>query len=185
MREAERFRVPVAAHAYGGQGALDAVTLGVRSIDHGMLLDDRILDEMAARGTFWVPTISVYFGDGPRASWDERTLAIVDAHRDTFGRALRKGVRIAYGTDAGALPHGTNAIDFPVMVEYGMAPIDAIRSATVNAAELMRMDDLVGSIEAGKLADLIAVRSSPLDDVRVLSDVRFVMKDGVVYRNER
>jgi imidazolonepropionase-like amidohydrolase len=185
IREAERFRVPVAAHAYGGQGALDAVTLGVRSVDHGMLLDDRILDEMAARGTFWVPTISVYFGEGPRSSWDERTLAVVDAHRDTFGRALRRGVRIAYGTDAGALPHGANAIDFPVMVEYGMAPIDAIRSATVNAAELMDVDHLVGSIEAGMLADLIAVPSSPLDDVRVLGDVRFVMKDGVVYRNEK
>ena len=183
IREASRFRLPVAAHAYGGQGAMDAVTLGVRSIDHGMLLDDRILDEMVARGTFWVPTISVYYGEGPRETWDERTTAIVDAHRDTFGRALRKGVRIAYGTDAGALPHGTNAVDFPVMVEYGMAPIDAIRTATVNAAALMNMADLVGTVEAGKFADLIAVPANPMDDIRVLADVRFVMKDGVVYLN--
>ncbi len=184
IREASRFRRPVAAHAYGGQGALDAVRLGVRSVEHGMLLDDVILDEMADRGTFWVPTISVYFGEGPRETWDERTRAIVDAHRDTFARALRKGVRIAYGTDAGALPHGTNAVDFPVMVEYGMSPIDAIRSATVNAADLLYETDRVGRIEAGMLADLIAVPSDPLADITVLGHVTFVMKDGVVYLDQ-
>ena len=93
-----------------------------------MLLDDETLDLMVEKGTFWVPTISVYMSDGLPVEWSARTTAIVNAHRDTFGRALRKGVRIAYGTDAGAIPHGDNARDFGYMVEYGMTPLDAIRS---------------------------------------------------------
>ena len=180
--EAARFRKPVAAHAYGGRAAHAAVRAGVRSIEHGMLLSDETLDLMVEKGTFWVPTISVYFQDGPREEWDERSIAITESHRRVFGRALSKGVKIAYGTDAGALPHGDNAIDFPVMVSYGMTPAEAIRSATVVAAELMGLEDELGTIEPGKFADLIAVPANPLDDISVLSDVRFVMKDGQVYR---
>ena len=182
MREAARFKIPVAAHAYGGQGAYDAVVLGARSIDHGMLLDDRILDEMVKRGTWWVPTISVYWEKGPRETWTERARAIADAHQNTFGRALAKGVRIAFGTDAGALPHGTQAVEFGVMVDYGMSPLQAVQSATLEAAEMMGYKDILGSVEVGRLADLIAVPASPLDNIRVLEDVRFVMKGGVVYK---
>jgi imidazolonepropionase-like amidohydrolase len=98
-----------------------------------------------------------------------------------FGRAVEKGVRIAYGTDAGALPHGENAIDFERMVAYGLTPLQAIQSATLNGAALMSLQDEIGAIEVGKLADLIAVPGNPLDDIAALSDVRFVMKDGVVY----
>jgi imidazolonepropionase-like amidohydrolase len=182
MSEASRFRIPVAAHAYGGQGAYDAVDLGARSIEHGMLMDDKILDLMVEKGTFWVPTISVYMSDGPRSGWSERTLAIVDAHRETFGRAVRKGVRIAYGTDAGALPHGQNAIDFPLMVDYGMAPLDAIRSATVVAADLLGLAGEAGDMAPGMLADIIAVSGNPLEDIAGLGRVVFVMKDGQIYK---
>jgi len=182
MSEASRFRIPVAAHAYGGQGAYDAVDLGARSIEHGMLMDDEILDLMVEKGTFWVPTISVYMSDGPRSGWSERTLAIVDAHRETFGRAVRKGVRIAYGTDAGALPHGQNAIDFPLMVDYGMAPLDAIRSATVVAADLLGLAGEAGDMAPGMLADIIAVSGNPLEDIARLGRVVFVMKDGQIYK---
>jgi imidazolonepropionase-like amidohydrolase len=182
MSEASRFRIPVAAHAYGGQGAYDAVDLGARSIEHGMLMDDEILDLMVEKGTFWVPTISVYMSDGPRSGWSERTLAIVDAHRETFGRAVRKGVRIAYGTDAGALPHGQNAIDFPLMVDYGMAPLDAIRSATVVAADLLGLAGEAGDMAPGMLADIIAVSGNPLEDIAGLGRVVFVMKDGQIYK---
>lgn len=182
MSEASRFRIPVAAHAYGGQGAYDAVDLGARSIEHGMLMDDEILDLMVEKGTFWVPTISVYMSDGPRSGWSERTLAIVDAHRETFGRAVRKGVRIAYGTDAGALPHGQNAIDFPLMVDYGMAPLDAIRSATVVAADLLGLAGEAGDMAPGMLADIIAVSGNPLEDIAELGRVVFVMKDGQIYK---
>jgi imidazolonepropionase-like amidohydrolase len=179
--EAARFRTPVAAHAYGGHAAHAAVDAGVRSIEHGMLLSDETLDLMVERGTFWVPTLSVYIPDRPQESWNARTRAIVESHERVFGRAVEKGVRIAYGTDAGALPHGENAIDFERMVAYGLTPLQAIQSATLNGAALMSLQDEIGAIEVGKLADLIAVPGNPLDDIAALSDVRFVMKDGVVY----
>ena len=182
MREAARFRTPVAAHAYGGQAAYVAVDAGVRSIEHGMMLNDETLDLMVERGTFWVPTLSVYYQDGPRSEWSERALAITNSHKRVFARAVEKGVKIAYGTDAGALPHGDNAIDFQVMVSYGMSPLSAIQSATINGAELMGLDDDLGALEQGKIADIIAVSGNPLEDITQLSDVRFVMKDGRVYK---
>jgi len=179
--EAARFGKPVAAHAYGGPAALAAVEAGVRSIEHGMMLSDETLDLMVERGTFWVPTINVYFpGEGQEMT--ERQRAITESHRLVFGRAVEKGVRIAYGTDVGALPHGENAVDFAKMVEYGMAPLQAVQSATVVAAELMQWEDQVGSLEEGKFADIIAVNGNPLEDIDALWNVDFVMKDGAVYR---
>ena len=180
--EARRLRKPVAAHAYGGQAATDAVRAGARSIEHGFLLDDETLALMKELGTFWVPTLSVYIPDGPRSGWSERERLIVDAHRDVFRRAMDAGVKIAFGTDAGAIPHGANAGEFDLMVGYGMKPADALRSATKTAADLMNLGDLVGTIEEGKLADIIAVPGNPLEDVGVLHDVRFVMKDGLVIK---
>jgi imidazolonepropionase-like amidohydrolase len=184
MNEAARFRIPVAAHAYGGRGAYDAVDLGARSIEHGMLLDDRTLDLMVERGTFWVPTISVYMGEGPRTEWSERTAAIVNAHKATFAKAVEKGVRIAYGTDVGAIPHGDNARDFAVMVDYGMTPLNAIRSATVVTAALMDIDHETGALQPGMAADIIAVHGNPLEDITRLGAVTFVMKGGQIYKRE-
>lgn len=181
--EAARFRKPVAAHAYGGEGARNAVLAGVRSIEHGMLLDDEIMKLMIERGTFWVPTLSVYMEDGPRAGWSERARKLVEAHERAFRRALELGVKIAYGTDVGALPHGENAIDLSLMVNYGMTPLQAIQSATIQAADLMGMSDEVGTLKPGAFADVIAVTGNPLDDVTVLGDVEFVMKGGRVYNS--
>ncbi len=183
IKEAARFRIPVAAHAYGGPGAYDAVDLGARSIEHGMLLDDKTLDLMVQKGTFWVPTISVYMTEGLPAEWSARTTAIVKAHKATFARAYKKGVRIAYGTDAGAIPHGENAIDFALMVDYGMSTIDAIRSATIVTADLMGLTEETGRLSPGMAADIIAVEGNPLDDITQLKHVSFVMKAGHVYKN--
>jgi imidazolonepropionase-like amidohydrolase len=184
VQEAARFNKPVAAHAYGGHAAFAAVEAGVRSIEHGMMLDGITLDLMARKGTFWVPTINVYFPADPDAALTERQQAITDSHRRVFRNALDRNVKIAYGTDAGALPHGDNAIDFARMVEYGMTPAQALRSATATAAELMQLDEDLGTVEAGKLADLIAVEGNPLEDIGALWNVRFVMKDGVTYRQD-
>ncbi|HUF10506.1 MAG TPA: amidohydrolase family protein [Rhodothermales bacterium] len=181
--EAARFGKPVAAHAYGGEGARNAVLAGVRSIEHGMLLDDEIMKLMIERGTFWVPTFSVYMEDGPRSGWSERARKLVEAHEKAFRRALELGVKIAYGTDAGALPHGDNAIDFGIMVDYGMTPLQAIQSATIQAADLMGMSGDVGTLKSGAFADVIAVTGNPLNDATLLGDVEFVMKGGTVYRS--
>ncbi|HJO03669.1 MAG TPA: amidohydrolase family protein [Acidobacteriota bacterium] len=178
--EAARFRRPVVAHAYGGRAAADAIRAGVRSIEHGMMLDDDTLDLMVEHGTFWVPTLSVYVPETPRAQWSELTAKIVDLHRDAFKRALPMGVRIAYGTDT--KEHGTNARELEIMVSYGMSPLRAIRSATTVAAELMGMEADVGTLSPGKYADIIAVEANPLEDIGVLRDVRFVMKGGVVVK---
>lgn len=156
---------------------------GFTTIEHGFFLDDEALDMMVANGTFWVPTISVYIPDSPREAWSEVRKAIIDGHADTIRRAAEKGVKIAYGTDAGALPHGDNAIDFERMVTYGMTPLQAVQSAMLTAAELMQMDGDVGTLTPGAFADLIAVPANPLDDVNVLGDVRFVMKGGAVIKH--
>jgi imidazolonepropionase-like amidohydrolase len=180
--EAARFGKPVAAHAYGGSAAKDAIEAGVRSIEHGFLMDDDALDLMVEHGTFWVPTMMVYFPDKPRDEWDEREKKIIESHERVFKKAVKKGVKIAYGTDAGALAHGDNAVEFELMVSYGMPTAQVLRSATIIAADLMGLADEIGTISPGKVADLIAVPTNPLDDIRALSDVRFVMKEGVVIK---
>jgi imidazolonepropionase-like amidohydrolase len=180
--EAARFRKPVAAHAYGGPSARDAVRAGVRSIEHGFLLDEGTLALMAERGTYWIPTLSVYIPEEPPGEWSELSRAVVAAHKRTFHNALESGVTIVFGTDAGAIPHGDNAREFDRMVDYGMTPLQAVRSATVAAAELMGMQGQVGSLATGKLADVIAVGGNPLSDIAVLHTVRFVMKGGRIIR---
>jgi imidazolonepropionase-like amidohydrolase len=181
VAEARRWRRDVAAHAYGGEGARNAVLGGVRSIEHGMLLDQATLELMAERGTFWCPTLSVYLPESPEDDTELRR-RIVANHREVFQRAMKAGVKIAFGTDVGAFEHGTGAREFELMVRYGMSPLEAVRSATLRGAELLRMEADLGTVEAGKLADLIAVEGDPLADVSALRRVVFVMKDGVIFK---
>lgn len=181
VAEAARWHRDVAAHAYGGEGAKNAIRGGVRSIEHGMLMDDEALKLLVEHGTFWCPTLSVYLPESTEDDTDLRRRIVIH-HKEVFQKAMRMGVKICFGTDVGAFEHGTSAREFVKMVEYGMKPIDAIRSATVRAAELLRMEKHIGSIENGKLADIIAVEGNPVDDIKALTRVMFVMKAGQVYK---
>jgi imidazolonepropionase-like amidohydrolase len=183
VEEARRWRKDVASHAYGGEGAKAAVRGGVRSVEHGMLLDDETLELMAERGVYWCPTFSnmqrKYALAGYPEAFVERLMA---RHRETFRKALRLGVKIAFGTDAGRVVHGTNAEEFELMVQAGMDPMRAIQAATSVAAELLRMQDEIGAVRTGCAADLVAVAGDPLNEVALLQDVRFVMKGGRVVK---
>jgi imidazolonepropionase-like amidohydrolase len=181
VAEAARWHRDVAAHAYGGDGAKNAIRGGVRSLEHGMLMDDEAIKLLVEHGTYWCPTLSVYLPESPEDNTEMRR-RIVQHHKEVFQKAMRAGVKICFGTDVGAFEHGSSAREFMKMVEYGMKPIDAIRSATTRAAELLRMEKQIGSIETGKLADIIAVEGNPLDDIRSLTRVTFVMKAGQVYK---
>jgi imidazolonepropionase-like amidohydrolase len=184
VAEAKRWRRDVAAHAYGGDGAKNAIRGGVRSIEHGMMLDDEALGLMVEHGTYWCPTLSTYIRETVEDG-TELQRRIVASHKEVFRKAMRMGVKIAFGTDVGAYEHGTSAREFVRMVDYGMKPIDAIRSATVRGAELLRMESKIGTIEPGKFADVIAVEGNPLEDIGALGRVTFVMKAGQVYKSPR
>ena len=177
--EAKRWHRDVAAHAYGGDGAKNAIRGGVRSIEHGMLLDDEGLKLMLKNGTYWVPTLSVYVPATPEED-TEVTRKIVAHHKEVFQTAMKMGIKIAFGTDVGAFEHGTSEREFERMVSYGMTPLNAIRSATTTAAELLRMEKRIGTLEPGKFADLIAVKGNPAEDITALRNVVFVMKAGKV-----
>jgi imidazolonepropionase-like amidohydrolase len=189
VEEAALSGADVAAHAHGAEGIKRAVRGGVRSIEHGSLMDDEAIELMAAAGTFLVA--DVYNGDyiaqtGREGGWRADVLRKNDettaAQRAGFTKCLAAGVRIAFGTDSGIYPHGLNARQFAYQVRCGQRPLDAIRSATIHAAELIRWHDRVGRVEPGYLADLVAVNGDPLQDIRLLEDIRFVMKDGSVTR---
>ena len=183
--EAHRENRPVASHAIGVNGVHNGVMAGVNSIEHGMYIAPEDLRMMAQKGIYYVPTLFVgeYVAQGRAAAGAKVWEQMVSIHGDTFKRALNAGVKIAFGTDAGGFPWTVNpAQEFPLMVKYGMTPAQAIRSATVTAAELLGMQDKVGTIEAGKYADIVAVPGDPLRDVTDLEKVNFVMKDGVVYK---
>jgi imidazolonepropionase-like amidohydrolase len=176
----------VAAHAHAAEGIKRAVRAGVRSIEHGCLIDDEAIELMAERGTYLVA--DMYDGDwileeGPRLGYSDeairKTILTNDAQREGFTKCVKAGVRIAYGTDSGVYPHGQNARQFAHYVRFGLTPMQAIKSATCWAAEMMGWQDRVGSIATGRYADLIAVDGDPLDDVTVLERVGFVMKGGV------
>ena len=184
VAEAARWRRDVAAHAYGGDGAKNAIRGGVRSIEHGMLMDDETIKLMVEHGTFWCPTLLVYFPDSAEDDTEFRR-RVVAHHKQVFQKALQMGVKITFGTDVGAYEHGTSAREFVKMVEYGMKPIDAIRSATVRGAELLRMEKQIGTIGPGSYADVIAVEGDPTADIRALTRVSFVMKAGRVYKTPR
>lgn len=182
VNEAKRWGKDVASHAYGGQGAKNSVLGGVRSLEHGMMLDDETLKLMVERGTYWCPTLYVYIDPGP-LGLSEMRKRIIPVHKATFQKAMKMGVKIAFGTDVGAYAHGTSTIEFLKMVEYGMKPIDAIRAATTTASELLRMENSIGTIEPGKFADIIAVQGNPLEDIKAIQTNVFVMKEGKVYKN--
>jgi imidazolonepropionase-like amidohydrolase len=180
--EARRHGLKVAAHAHGAEGILAAVLAGVDSIEHGSLIDARCIEEMKARGTFLVPTTYL----ATRIDLDvlppllrSKAESILPQARANLRRAIAAGVRIAFGTDAAVYPHGENARELEVYVELGMAPLDALRTATIHAAELCATPDR-GEIAPGKLADLIAVPGDPLADMSTLRDVRWVMIGGRV-----
>ena len=185
--EAHRLGRRVAAHAIGRDGIESALRAGVDSIEHGDGLDDPSIDLMVRRGVYWCPTIYVgaYVAEGRAAAGAPIWKAMVDLERQAFGKALEKGVRISYGTDAGGYAWTeSQAKEFSYMVRYGMSPMQAIRSATSVAAALLDQQDNLGALEAGRLADLIAVAGDPLKDITELERVRFVMKGGVVVKRE-
>ena len=183
--EAHRERHKVASHAMALNGVHNSVEAGVDSIEHGNYIADEDLKTMASRGTFYVPTIFVgeYVAQGRAAEGSPVWVKMIQIHQETFRRAMKAGVKIAFGTDAGGFDWKVNpAKEFSSMVKFGMTPAQAIRAATVTAAELLGMKDSLGSVEAGKLADLVAVPGDPLSDVSLMEKVDFVMKGGVVYR---
>ncbi len=187
---AKDYGYKVAAHAHGAEGIKRAIRGGVNSIEHGTFMDDEGIDLMKKYGTYLVATITAgkstadsakipgYFTDivTPKA------LATGPQIQATFAKAYKAGVKIAFGTDAGVFQHGKNWIEFSYMIEAGMPAMEAIKAATINAADLLGQKDKLGSIEAGKMADIIAVDGDPLTDSKVFGKVVFVMKDGVVYK---
>src|SRR5882757_9260788 len=182
--ETHRLGKRVAAHAIGSDGIAAALRAGVDTIEHGDGLTDALIDEMARKGVYWVPTITVgaYVAPGRGGNWTE----MVDLEKVAFQKSVKKGVKIALGTDAGGFDWRelNQAKEFEYYVEYGMTPMQAIRSGTVVPAELLGWSDKMGTIEAGKWADLVAVSGDPLKDITELERVKFVMKGGVVFKNE-
>jgi len=182
----------VAAHAHGTLGINAALRAGVDSIEHGTYLDPTSIELFRRTGAFLVPTIHAGKFVAEKAQEDgyfpppvrEKAAAVGPQIQGSLGRAHEGGVRIAFGTDVGVGLHGTNALEFGYMVEAGMSPMDTLVAATINAAELCGLSNDLGTLEPGKIADIVAVPSSPLDDVSVMSDVRFVMKEGVVWHHD-
>jgi imidazolonepropionase-like amidohydrolase len=192
VETAADYDMHVAAHAHGAEGMKRAVRAGVRSIEHGTLMDEETMELMKERGTYYVPTISAGEFVAEKAMVDgyypeiirPKAAKIGPQIKNTFKKAHQAGVKIAFGTDSGVSYHGDNAKEFLYMVEGGMAPMAAIQSATRVAAELLGIEDALGTIEVGKTADIIAVKGDPIKDISALQDVVFVMKDGVVYKND-
>jgi imidazolonepropionase-like amidohydrolase len=191
VEEAHARRRKVAAHAHGAEGAKRAIRAGADSLEHGSLLDDEALELMKRKGTWYVPTVFAFHGakeladQGNLPPESALKLQAVNKRRDqVLRKAIALGVRIAFGTDAGVFAHGRNAEEFALLVEAGLPPAEAVRAATVNAAELLGVSDRLGTLEPGKLADVIAVPGNPLQDIRATQKVFFVMKEGVIYRND-
>ena len=190
--EAHALKRKTAAHAHGAEAAKRAIRAGIDSIEHGSFLDDEALDMMKARGTYLVPTLMAVqglqdqFDRGiyvPPAIAVKAHLAIASLHA-TFQKALAKGVKIGLGTDAAVYPHGRNAEEFHQMVDLGMKPVEALKAGTSADAELLGIADKVGTLEAGKLADVVAVPGDPVQNIRQTERAFFVMKEGVIFKNE-
>ena len=190
---AKDYNFKVAAHAHGAEGIKRAIRGGVNSIEHGTFMDDEGIALMKQYGTWLVPTITAGKSTADSAKipgyYSEivtpKALATGPQIQKTFSRAYKAGVKIAFGTDAGVFTHGLNWKEFSYMIEAGMPPMEAIKAATTSAADLLGMLNQIGSIENNKLADIIAVDGDPLKDATVFAKVTFVMKDGVVYKNNQ
>jgi imidazolonepropionase-like amidohydrolase len=194
VEEAEfRRGVKVMAHAQGAEGIKNAVRAGIHSIEHGIYLDDEAIELMLEKGTFLVPTLLAPVGVlevGEKGGMPDygirKAREVVDIHKESIARAHKAGVKIAMGTDSAVTPHGQNLRELGLMVDAGMSPMEAIVSSTSLAAECLGWDKRLGSLEQGKLADLIITNTDPLEDIRTLEDpdnIRLVMKDGVIYKD--
>jgi imidazolonepropionase-like amidohydrolase len=183
--EAHRIGIKVAAHCIGSDGIAAALRAGVDTVEHGDGFTDALLDEVANRGVYWVPTITVgaYVAPGRGGNW----IRMVDVEKAAFQKALKKNVKIALGTDAGGFDwkQVNEAEEFVYYVSYGMTPMQAIRAGTIVPAELLGWSDRIGTIEPGKVADIVAVSGDPLKDITELKRVKFVMKGGVTYKDEK
>ena len=186
---AKDYGYKVAAHAHGAEGIKRAVKAGVDSIEHGTLMDSEGMKLMREKGTYYVPTIIAGLWVAEKAKEPgffpelvrPKAAEIGPKIKTTFAKAYQSGVKIAFGTDTGVSEHGKNADEFIHMVDAGMSPMEAIQSATLEASKLLGLDNTLGQVKEGYLADLIAVSGNPLDDISILKDIDFVMKDGVVY----
>jgi len=191
VSEAHNLNLKTAAHAHGAEGAKRAIRAGIDSIEHGSFLDNEALNMMKERGTYLVPTLLAPQGLGEQMAKKanipptirEKAERAMKAAPETFKGALAKGVKIGLGTDAAVYPHGRNAEEFHLMVDLGMKPIDALKAGTSADADLLGMSDKIGTLEAGKIADVVAVPGDPVENIRQTEHVIFVMKDGVIYRN--
>ena len=191
--EAHALKLKTAAHAHGAEGAKRAIRAGIDSIEHGSFLDDEALNLMKQRGTFYVPTLMAAQGLSeqiskgvaiPPAILVKANAAIAAIHQ-TFQKAVGMGIKIGLGTDAAVYPHGRNTEEFHQMVDLGMKPIDALKAGTSADAELLGLADKIGTLEAGKLADVVAVPGDPVENIRATEHVFFVMREGVIYKNDR
>jgi imidazolonepropionase-like amidohydrolase len=190
IETAKDYGMHTAAHAHGPVGMKRAVLAGITTIEHGTLMTEEIMDLMKQKGTFFVPTLTAGKFVGEQAKVPgyyhplvaPKALAIGPQIQKTFSIAYKRGVKIAFGTDAGVYFHGQNAKEFALMVEGGMPPIEAIKAATIVNAGILGMSDKIGTIETGKIADIVATDENPLQNIRTLENVTFVMKAGVVYK---
>ncbi len=191
VADAHRLGRKVAAHAHGAEGVRWASEAGVDSIEHGHLMDDAAIATLKKNGTYLVPTLflgeymekNMEHSDVPEYS-RQKMRDVIAAMRKNVGKAFAAGVKVAFGTDAAVYPHGLNAGEFHVYVSLGMTPLAAIQTATINASDLLGPKSLVGTLEPGRWADVIAVNGDPTKDVTILEHVKFVMKAGVVYKND-
>ena len=190
VQTAKDYGFKIAAHAHGAEGMKRAIRAGVNSIEHGTFMDDETIELLKKNGTYYVPTITAgkSVADSAKIPGYYPPLVVPKAIetgpkiQGTFAKAYKAGVKIAFGTDAGVFMHGKNYMEFQYMVEAGMPPMAAIQSATIIAADLLGVKDKLGSIEKGKLADIIAVDGDPLNNIGAMKNVSFVMKEGEVYK---
>ena len=182
--EAHKKGRKVSCHAFGGEGLDDCINAGVQSIEHGIGLTDAQIKAMIDRGTYLVPTLYHYQLDRERDQKKYGGHSVAEMSEASFRRAVKAGVKIAFGSGVGPFPHGSQTKEFGYMVQFGMTPAQAVRAATSEAAKLMGWEDRIGTIEPGKFADLVAVSGDPLTDITELERVRFVIKGGQVVRNE-
>jgi len=182
--ETHRLGKKVAAHCIGSDGIAAALRAGVDTVEHGDGLTEPLMDEMVRKGTVWVPTVMVgaYVAPGRGGNWTR----MVELEKTAFQKALKRHVKIAFGTDAGGSDWKelNEAREFQYYADYGMPPMEAIQTGTSRAAEVLGWSEKVGTIEPGKWADIVAVSGDPLKDIKELQHVKFVMKGGVVYKNE-